>query len=211
MDINIGKSYENKTWKYLVPVLRGHGQAFVRKFNRVFKLASGIHDTLLGGSDLAEERVIYFMIDKKYQPYAYEDFIKFIRTQEYYAGDYCPDANFLTTRRHMVVLRVPEDFYRAYDYFLKGEYSKMYSEEQAKVLFLDSGKHIEYGVLTKSEESLKPFLEVIDKEFKVKTKPADFRDAERDLPLRKKEEIFNYRGDKVFFRYDCKKVWQEEE
>ena len=61
MHIEIGKYYVNKTRRFLLPCLKGHGEDFVSKYNSVFKLAVAIHDTLLDHSKKSEGRSIYIL------------------------------------------------------------------------------------------------------------------------------------------------------
>ena len=56
MEIEVGKLYPNKTFKYLVPALNYYGETLKVKMNLVQKLAFGIYDTLLEGSYLEGQK-----------------------------------------------------------------------------------------------------------------------------------------------------------
>ncbi len=208
MEIEIGKLYINKTWRYLTPSLRGHGEVFIEKFNRLFKLAVGIHDTLLDGSELSNGRNIYVLVDKKYKPEEFKEFMNFLEYQPYFKGDYCPSVDILKSRKHMIILDIPEKFNVAYDSFLRGEYSKMYSKKYLELFFSVPEKTKEYSILSKSGDSLEEFAREVSKEFGTIANPKDFDTAERDLPLKKVEEIFHYKNSEVFFNEDTDKIWQ---
>lgn len=208
MDIRIGKQYINKTWRFLIPCLRGHGDAFVKKFNPIYKLAVGIHDNLLDGSSLSNGRNIYLMLDKQYKPKEYEKFIDFLQYQEYYKGDYCPDSEIISSRKHIVIIEVPEAFSSTYDYFLKGEYSNMYSDEELKLFFNGPSRKKDYEILSKTGNALNEFVKNVNQEFNVDSKLGDFNKSELEFPLIKKEEIFNCEdGDRIYFNEKLDKVW----
>lgn len=210
MDIQIGKLYKNKTWSYLLPCLRGHGDFFIQKFNHTYKLAVGIHDSLLDGSPISNGRNIYILVDKDFNKTAFNDFRNYVTAQEYFIGDYCPDSELLTSRKHMFILSVPTVFNSAYDQFLRGQYSKMYTKEEIEILFSHPTKLREFRVLRRDPKALDDFVLNLNKEFKVMSNPDDYLTAEWDLPLKKKEEIFNYTKGEVFFNEDKDIVWQLE-
>jgi len=208
MNIKIGKLYVNKTWRFLAPCLRGHGDAFVKKFNPLHKLAVGIHDSLLDGSELSNGRNIYLMIDKEYKPREYKKFMEYLEYQEYFKGTYCPDSEITSSRKQIIILEIPEIFKESYDHFLKGEYSKMYSEEQIKLFFGNSTKKKDFEILSRSGEALKEFVTKVNKEFNTETSIKNFDECEWELPLIKKEEIFNCQNkETVYFNEKLDKVW----
>lgn len=202
MEIDESKLYINKTWTYLAPCLRGHGDEFVKRFNPISKLALGIHDTLLDGADIAQGRNIFILCDKGGNHKTFENFfLEFIRDKDYFVIDYCPDSNFLSSNRHMIVISIPEGFENAYDHFVKGEYSQMYSPLNLESLFPVETKRSEYLILSRNAEIEDEMIEKINKEFKTSLKITDFEDRleEFDLPLKAVEEIFNYTGNKNLF------------
>ena len=210
MHIEIGKYYVNKTWRFLLPCLRGHGDVFVRKFNPIFKLAVGIHDTLVDGSEISKGRNIYILCDKLTQERLFNEFIEWIRCQEYYVGDYCPDSEIVGSRKQMIVIHIPEMFNDAYDHFLKGNYSVMYLEEELKALFSNTERKKELDILTRNPKIVQDFVKQVNEEFNTSVNSEHFKMAELELPLKKKEEIFNYKknNENVFFNETQDKVWQ---
>lgn len=210
MDIEIGKYYDNKTWKYLLPCLRGHGDTFVSKYNPVFKLAVGIHDTLVDGSPMFKDlRVIFLMCDKKHQERKFEEFLNWISYQDYYKTDYCPSAD-LASRKHVIVLTIPEEYIDAYDYFLQGKYSLMYTQKQIDFLFSNPTRKNEKDILMRNSNVFIPFMEKVREEFGINPNPKDFISSEYELPLKRNEEIFNcVDNQRVYFNEELDKVWQE--
>lgn len=209
MEIKIGKQYINKTWKFLVPTLRGHGDPFVNRFNALFKLSVGIHDTYLCGSELSNGRNIYVLIDKKYKEKNFKEFMSYLECQPYFKGDYCPDSNILGSRKHMIILEVPEEFQNAYDKFLQGKYSEMYTQDQIDLLFTAGSKSEVYEIITKTGDSFNNFIKKVSNEFGGIINPNDFNTGERELPLKKKEEIFNYSEGGIFFNEEKDKIWSD--
>ena len=210
MQIEIGKYYVNKTWRFLLPCLRGHGDIFVSKFNPVFKLAVGIHDTLLDNSKKSDGRSIYILCDKFTNRIAFDEFLDWIKYQDSYIGDYCPDSEILKSRKHVIVISIPEVYNDAYDNFLQGNYSLMYLEQDLKLLFSSSTKQKEYDILSRNPKIIEEFTKVVNKEFKTNAVIDDFKNAELELPLKKTEEIFNclQDSDTVFFNEELDKIWK---
>ena len=210
MQIEIGKYYVNKTWRFLLPCLRGHGDIFVSKFNPVFKLAVGIHDTLLDNSKKAEGRSIYILCDKFANRIAFDEFLDWIKYQDAYIADYCPDSEILKSRKHVIIIKIPEVYNDAYDNFLQGNYSLMYLEQDLKLLFSSSTKQKEYDILSRNPKIIEEFTKVVNKEFKTNAVIDDFKNAELEIPLVKTEEIFNCcrNNDNVFFNNKIDKTWQ---
>lgn len=210
MHIEIGKYYVNKTWRFLLPCLRGHGDIFVSKFNPVFKLAVAIHDTLLDDSKKAEGRSIYILCDKLTNKIAFDDFLDWIKYQDYYIGDYCPDSEILKSRKHVIIIKIPEVYNDAYDHFLKSNFSLMYLDEELKLLFSNPGKKKEYDILSREPKIIEEFVKEVNKEFGSNAIVDDFKNAELELPLRKTEEIFNCcrDSDTVFFNEKLDKIWK---
>lgn len=192
MDIKIGKNFINKTWRFLTPSLRGYDDVFINKFNSVYKLAIGIHDTLLDGSEIAYDRNIYIMLDKSYRNKLYQEFIDYIKFQDYYITDYNPSSN-LNSRKHMIVIKIPKRFSNAYDMFIESKYSKMYTKNEIDTLFSHPTKTDDKKILLKYPEAYDSFVKKVNKEFNCNFTTSNLNADEYELPLKKEEEIFNYR------------------
>ncbi len=209
MDIEIGKYYVNKTWRFLLPCLRGHGDIFVAKFNPIFKLAVGIHDTLTTDSKISDTRNIYILCDKFTNEKHFYEFLDWLKCQEYYVADYCPESEILKSRKHVLVITVPDIFNDAYDHFLNGNYSMMYLEAELNLLFSKPDKKKEYDILSRNSKLIEEFVKEVNKEFDSHATVEDFKNAELELPLKKIEEIFNYKEeDGVYFNEKTDKKWQ---
>lgn len=203
MEIKIGDFYLNKTRRFLFPTLRYYGSDFTHRFNHIFKLAVGVYDYTLG--DKMSGRNLFLMIDNKVREKMFEDFMVWITFQEYYVYSYNPEAS-LDSRRTMLILKVPETFKETYDYFLKSEYSLMYTEKYIDILFpLDISPN-ENKILKQHPEMYNKFNDDLLKEFGVKINAKYFRELE--LPLKCDEECFNYEGGNTFFNPKIDKIWQ---
>jgi len=209
MNIKIGSYYINKTRRFLLPSLIFHGNVFTKKISRIFKLAVGIHDILLDDSEISNKKCIYIMTDKKVQEKIFYNFLEWIRFEDYYITDYCPDSDIRKSRKHIIVLNIPKDVGNAYDKFLQGKYSKMYTKSQLNLLFSEPQKINEYNILSKNKKALDQFIKKINSEFNVNSNPNDFLNSELELPLKKSEEIFNLSDDKypIYFNNELKKIW----
>lgn len=209
MKIEIGKRYVNKTWKYLVPCVAGHGDAFTRMFNNVFKLCTGIFDMNCGGQ--YKGRNIFVLVDNAYRKHYVDRFVNYLDKQHYFKGTYTfgPDTR---TRKQMIVIEVPEQYRKSYDMFVQGKYGKMYTERELKELFSEVdgyGKHMSssqksvadtYDVLGMKKPGMEYLRQQVYKEFGVAIDPNGFDvpPSEYDLPLKFSEEVFNYKGKDVF-------------
>ena len=194
MEIEIGKLYINKTVKYLVPGLSFYGPTLKTKLNLVFKLAFGIHDTLLDGSHLEGQKNIFILVDKLVRPDLFQNFMDWVKHQEYYVTDYTYDAIMEShSRKHMVVLAYPPSMGDSYDKFLLGKYSKMYTKKELLTYFSEESKIDARQVLSKTMIARQKFISLVKLTFGTQLEPQDFleRSWEYDLPPNQEEEFFN--------------------
>lgn len=193
MVIKYRKQYENKTSKYLSPCLKeGYSRIFEVKFKEMFVLAYGIGDKVIEENPnfiIGNKSPIFILIDTFANKRKSEDFIYWIRYQDYYIYDYIAD---MEGRGHMIILDFPEKYKNAYDKFLEGKYSEMFTKEEILKLFKEDSK--EYKVLTKNKLLLPDFTNKLRKIFDLKNlSDRDLEDSELELPytMNLKEEIFN--------------------
>ena len=191
MKIQLGTLYSNKTLKYLVPALNFYGPTLKSKINLIFKLSFGIFDTLLEGTYLEGQKNIYILIDKKVKPDSYDNFMQWIKLQEYYVTDYAFDE-LEEGRQHMLVLAFPPELGDAYTKFLEGKYSKMYTKDEIENYF--EGRIEAKKVFSRHPDAKNNFVSTIRKTFNTSLIEADFKTEifEYDLPPVKEEEFFNY-------------------
>ena len=217
MKIEYGKIYINKTWRFLVPTLKFYKGDFVKKFSALFKLAVGIHDTLLDGSEISENNNLYVLVDKKYNEEAFYDFLDYCEGKTYFIDKYAYEDNVVNSRKYMIVLKIPSKFSHAYACFLRGEYSQMYLDEDLQQLYFNALKNpekyksqfINYQILSKTGNiALEKFTSTIKEEFNVDVSTDDFYETEWELPLVKKEEIFNFKENTtIYFNEKIDKKW----
>lgn len=194
MEIEIGKLYSNRTLKYLVPALNYYGPTLKTKLNLVFKLAFGIYDSLLEGSHLEGQKNIYILVDKLVRPDLYQNFMDWVKHQEYYVTDYAYDSVLEhNSRKQMIVLAFPPTLADAYDKFLQGKYSLMYTKDEINAFFADENRASARHVFCKSYIAKNEFKTLIKKTFGVILEEQDLHIGswEYDLPPNKEEEFFN--------------------
>lgn len=192
MDIEIGRLYINKTYKYLLPCLKVYGPTFQTKVNSIFNLAFGIHDTLLDGTPFENSRAIYMLCDKLYQPAKFENFLNYVKHQKYYITDYAFD-DIENGRKHMVVIAFPEKYFDVYDKFLESKYSKMYCKDEIEEFFPDDDSEAK-GVIKQTNRMANIFIQKVFNSFGTRLTPRDLKveGMEYDFPLEKVKEFFNY-------------------
>ena len=211
MQIQSGKLYENRTWKYLYPCLKVYGGTLKTYLNSFFKLAVGLGDHNI---DINEDNCIYILIDtnihspqqslQTYREYL-SKFLDWVRFQPYYVTDYIFEG-FDRGEKHMLVLRLPDTYKESYIKFKQGKYSEMYSSKDIDNLYsliVNSNKNIEIkvnnnitnikNVLTKNSSHLELFRKQINDEFGTNLSLKDLKNHELDLPPSQNEEIFNYK------------------
>lgn len=192
MKIQIGEIAMNKTRKYLVPCLRSYGAIFTQKIGSVFKVAIGIGDIVTIKSNIKFEKHIFFLIENKTNIKEFKEFLSWIREQEgFYEEDYAFD-HLSKGCLHMLVIKLPEECYEAFETFKKGEYSKMYDPEKLKSLFDQNSE--QYKILVKDHNYKLTFSKALQKEYNLDDPltPEEIDDTfEFDFPLKDIEEIFN--------------------
>ena len=194
MDIVIGKLYINRTVRYLVPGLGFYGPTLKTKLNLVFKLAFGIHDTLLENSHLEGQKNIYILVDKLVRPELFQNFMDWVKHQEYYVTDYVYDSIMENhSRKHMIVLAYPPSMEDTYDKFLLGKYSKMYTRKEITSYFAEESKLETRQVLMKTVHAKHRFISSVKEAFDTLLEEQDFLTGswEYDFPPNTEEEFFN--------------------
>lgn len=219
MKIKYGELYVNKTWRFLAPSLKYYGEEFIQKFNTMMKLAVGIHDTYLDGSEVSEDFNIYILVDKLQKHKEFTRFINYVKDKDYYVDSYSCDE-IVNPRKIMIILRIPDEVNNAYYHFLKGKYSIMYTKEQLSQIFntvvakttTNQNSYLDYEILSKTgTNSRQKFIRTIKEEFGNYTEipTSALKDLEWELPLKKEEEIFNYSPNTtIFFNEKIDKTWR---
>lgn len=189
MDIEIGKYYVNKTWKYLMPCLKEYGPVFSAKVNTLYKLAAGIEDGLYL---IPKQPSIFLLIDRKYKLKVTENIMQWLKYQPQTIANY-PFEVEEGGRKHMFVIEIPPKYHFAYDRFIAGKYSEMYTKQDIASIFRDNPNAKALEVINKTPEARKKFIENIHKSFVIPYEDIDLPlDAELDFPIQKKKEMFNY-------------------
>lgn len=207
MQIQSGKLYENRTWKYLYPCLKYYGSSLTAGLSNFFKLAVGVGDI----NNQEEVNCIYILIDtnlaltdKQRQDYKerFAKFLDWISYQDYYINDYIYDSD-----SHMIVLKLPTKYSDTYINFVKGEYSKMYNLAEVRDYFsyITNMKNKDLqmkqnaklkatkSVLSKDKNYIQTFVDKVNKDFNTQADISCFQEAELDYPPKKQEEIFNFK------------------
>lgn len=145
--------------------------------------------------------VDYYRSTKKpFQSYLFLQFktnqklIECCRQIRYYVDEYPLNLE----DKYMVVLSVPEEFEKSYQYFLKGEYSKMYTKPQLEKIkirpILNGELNETYLVLTKDPLAYDDYCKVIQIIYKSTNFPDKKDVQEFDIPPRINQEVFNFRN-----------------
>lgn len=178
--------YPNKTRRYLLPVLKDYGQDFINKFNQIFKTAVGIGDFVVEESGIEWQRHLFILIDSSKSHKFFLKFMKWIIAQDYYEDDYIY-GNIQKSNLHMLVLKIPEKFYKSLEAFKTSRYSAMYDEDTIKHLFNNSPNT--QKVFIKDHNYKIEFIKKVNQDFETNIDDFD-NDFQLDYPFDKEEEQF---------------------
>lgn len=187
MELSKGEAFENRTWKYLLPLLREYGKAFTGKINSVFKVACGIGDIVIENSGTKYEKHLFVLLDTKISNRFFLAFIDWIRVQPYYEDDYV-FGDIQKSTKHMVVLQLPEKFHNSLEEFKKGRYSKMYDKDVIDNIF--KNKPEVKRVLIRDNNYKLKFIEEVNSNFNTNIEDFDIENYELDYPFNTTEETF---------------------
>lgn len=189
--IEKNKTYSNKTKGYVQPMLAYYGSTLQSYYFDVNRVAVGINDLIALKCNTFYENSIFILMEVN----GYlQTFLNWCRMQFYYQYDYVYDT-ILKGKYHMLVLSLPEQCSRAYNLFLEGKYSKMFSEQEIEMLFKIPEKKL---ILKKSPLYKSTFYKEIQKNFGEVDVPMDVEWEEYDFPPSKNQEFFNFHLNTVF-------------
>ena len=203
----------NQTRKYLIPQFKQYGMDLIEKIRGLNIKGTFLQDYGVNITPKAREikPEIYFLFDVN-GPLTYGHYndiklgrlqfmkaLEYFREKDYYKIDYPFDSN-KDGHLHVVVLQLPKP--ETLEPFLKGLYSKMYTDKQIKDWIPEKIKLIEdnkevykytnaYQVLTRVPEYFETFKEKTVEEFGIKESSIDPK-AEYDFPPYMSNEILRY-------------------
>ncbi len=210
----------NRTRRYLYPIVNSFGKTFLRElleitsytraeagstvtsvnlFDIVYYRCKGFNNNLFlifdtkGVYDFNKGKYVNPIEAKK----RFLNFLMFARTNTHYVADYQHEYG----KKHCIVFNIPTEYRKAYEKFLKGQYSQMYSLEQIDYLgfkpFLRVGKNNtpepnrNYVVLTKDHNIGKTVLkQAVREAYGVEHPPEN--PSEYDILWENSEEILNF-------------------
>lgn len=206
MQLLLGHILTNSTARFLSPILNTFNSSFLANFKPVQKhvLGYAIGDVKYDKAKHQKHTYLLFIIcdingvylpDK--QRYLqiengrkiFTGFLDSVKKSSYYYDDYILDGT-----AHCVILEIPKEWYIAYDNFIKGHYSKMYTKTQIKAFFSSKDN---IGVLTKDSEYKEIFVEKLNQRFNTHVKPEDLpADIELEVPPFE-DDILNYNYEQI--------------
>ena len=186
MKIQLGTIRMNKTKRYFLPCLsKYYGKEYIKRFNSIFKLAVGIGDFALIDIGITFEKNLFILVDTKFSKSNFISVMDWLRLQSYYTFDY-PYDEIHKGHLHMLVIKIPEECYQAYDKFLQGKFSQMYTYEDLQEMFQDKE---ELKVLVRDQDYVVKFVDKINNIYNTNVTPEEW-EGEVEFPLIKEEENF---------------------
>jgi hypothetical protein len=192
--INIKKNlqpYENRTYRFVLPIIKVYGKQLLSLFSSLKKVAVGINDYTAMELGIEYDKHIFILIDVQ-NTENFDDLLWTIKQHPAYEYDYVFD---IYNQLHMIILKMPQKFINVLEHFKSGNYSKMFTKEDLQFFF--GGKdwhsvHKEIKPILTKQEAYKPVFEKkIKEEFMIVDLP-NIEWKEFDFPPELKEEIFNY-------------------
>jgi len=179
--------YKNRTLRYLIPLMKIYGKNFINMINIIDWKAFAIADKEYN-EEIGEN---FFCLCKVYS-HPFKIFINYIRDHDAYVDDYIFSFK---ENLHMFVIKNPKS--DIITDFLRGNYSKMLSEEQIEAFYLKKMKKgkVEFytdvfSILTKRKDYIPTFKEKLELELGYVGDIDEER--ELDFPPLINEEVFNY-------------------
>jgi hypothetical protein len=208
IEFKLGEFYQNKTAKYLIPILNSFTNTFKLSYKKVRTSLVGvaIGDLSYDYAKGIQSKNCLFMVydlngmynakDGKYidahkSRQNLANYLKYLRSQEYYVDDYVHKIG----EYHCVIIKLPNEFEPTLDMFFKSQFSQMYNESMLERLMIktkdEQGKigHV-YGVLTKHPDYRSTFQDALNSYFNTSVVIDD--DRELDLPVKLEDEILDY-------------------
>jgi len=223
IEIELGRFYaRNKTARYILPIVDAYSNEFKYQWRNVNPglLASAIGDVKYDKAKGRQVDYALFMLydingafDVNSREYKdtllgrtmFNSFLKFCRKYTHYIDDYYFTGfqqGSRISQQHLccVITAIPKRYHGAYDNFLKGAYSKMFSSDDLQSLFItpkraDGKTNPIWSILTKDKEYRKQFEAVVNETFNTNVTIAD--DRELDFPLRMEDEKLNWDTNRV--------------
>ena len=186
MIIEKGKFYHNKTSKYIAIIFKEYGKELINRLNKLMKLAIGINDKALPDK-LKFNNHLFILVDTQANTDYFIESIEWLRENNYLTFDY-PFDDIEEGYMHMLVIEIPKRYKHSLQQFIYGNYSKMYTENQLKELFLPDDSRL--GVLRREYSAIEKFLKEVEHKYDTKVRPVEW-DGEADYPLFSDEEYFN--------------------
>ena len=185
-----GKTSQNKTFEYLTPIFRIFNDNFIPHIQKLSVLAYGIGDVF---DKLNKIPSFYILIENKNNE-DLSSFLTYIEDKEYYIKHYNH-----TKKLIIVVIQIPEIYHKSFYEFKKGNYSKMFSNEEINFFFNTKLRRNTYERLMKTDIGKKLYTERINKIFLTNvTEDIIEHHIEYDVPINIniKQEIFNKKKNK---------------
>jgi hypothetical protein len=183
--IQLGQLTMNKTARFIKPCLKLYGEEFRKRISSVFKLAYGIGDMYINKK---YEKHIFILIDTFKCSKHFLSTLEWLQEQDCYEDDYAYD-NLVHGRLHMIVIKLPEGI--DLQLFLKGKYSKMYTDTEIISMLDDETK----SIVIKDKNYKVTFVEKVNALFKSNLKVSDLTaetelDTPPNIPFSEEQEIF---------------------
>lgn len=188
LKIESNSCFENKTKKYLTPLLKCYSDKIKDFYFKLQKCAFAIDDVIAVKCGIRFNNCLFILVKIDNNINVFNSFLNNLKKEDFYQYDYCYE-NILLWKYHIIVVKIPNEYEQSYNYFKEGKYSKMFEKQDIKKFFVNKET---INVLMKNKEYKKDFKKKIQKEFNYNDYIPDDICEEFDIPYSKKQEILNY-------------------
>jgi len=192
----------NRTRKFLLPLLGSMDPSWIAEVNKFYSVAVGLADGKYYPY-LEEPSILLLKNVKSSRIDSFNESLDLIKKNPYFIKDYI-FADAIDSWLHMFVVRIPKNFENAYNYFLQSKYSMMYNDTQKKRFFTPNRTKLNW-------QAKKKVREILDKspsaktELELKLNVAIPEQAELDSKIDLNYEVFNYE-DNTFISVNQQKL-----
>jgi hypothetical protein len=182
----------NRTFEYLVPIVRTFGDEFLYNYRDTIKQGFAVQDYCL------TERSKFKIFIKFKINYSFNRLLDYLEDKSYFYKTY---ETSIKGDEAVIVFNIPEEYHNAYLHFLNGHFSKMYNERQLKLLYPPlkskdyhvNKRQVTREILYRTDRAAEAFLETINETYNTTLKIEDIMNHEFDKHDNLfRDECFNF-------------------
>ncbi len=194
---------QNRTKKYVFPVIYYYDKDFYSRINSLLKRAVGIDDEAI---DKDYSNHLFILVDISQSTDIFKKAFEWLKENHYIVTHYAYD-NVRTGSLHMLVFNIPPQKPNLIDKFISGHYSELYNPHEIELFFMDKmkepNKKMKYveekqnaiNVMTKNKYYRETFISKVNRIYDLSLSVEEYfntnPEAELDFPPIVQQETFS--------------------